>query len=322
MKIPQSVRNTYRQQKEYYDRLKEEVDSLLMSLKDPRWHYESRIKSEESYALKLETGRARADRFEDFFACTLVVENQAKIEAAKKLVLDHFDLEYRKPKYDDFTFKGSESFPFDDLRLYVVYKDDPTVKPTGLQGMLFEVQIKTFLQHAWSIATHDLTYKADSISWAKARIAYQIKAMLEHAEVSIETAESIASLPGLSKNDQITKKLLETIEMLKEFWASEDLPKEVVRLADNVNSLCWSLKIPLDDLRRMIERETSEGRGTATLNLSPFCIIIQTVVNQSPNSLRTFMRLPRSRFKLLIPREVELPDDFDALPQTHIIQVR
>src|SRR6185503_14915453 len=102
MKIPQSVRNAYLQQKEGYERLQAEVDSLLKSLKDPRWHYESRIKSEESYALKLETGRSQVDRFEDFFARTLVVENQARIEAAKKLVQDYFDLEYRRPKYDDF----------------------------------------------------------------------------------------------------------------------------------------------------------------------------------------------------------------------------
>ncbi len=321
MKIPQSVRNAYLQQKEDYERLQNKVDLLLKALKNHRWHYESRIKTEEAYALKLETGRSNGNKLEDFFACTLVVENQTRINAAKDLVLAYFNLKYRRPKSDDFTSKSSDSFPFDDLRLYVEYKDDPILPPTGLEGMLFEVQIKTFLQHAWSIATHDLTYKADSVSWAKARIAFQIKAMLEHAEVSIGTAESIALLPDLSKKDETTKRLIDTINMLKGLWTPEDLPKDMVRLADNVNALCKALEIPLDDLRRMIDRETTLGRGTATLNLSPFCIIIQTIVNQSPDSIRVFMNLPRSRFKLLLPREVEVPDDFTTLPQTHIIQV-
>src|SRR5215213_854291 len=218
MKIPRSVRDVYLEQLEKYQKLKEIVDALVVPLKDARWHYESRVKSEEGYALKLETGRAEVDKFEDFFACTLVVENQARIKSAKNLVLSHFTLKYRRPKYDDFTHKSSESFPFDDLRLYVQYKDDPTLPPTGVDGLLFEFQIKTFLQHAWSIATHDLTYKSDTISWAKARIAFQIKAMLEHAEVSIETAESLALTPDLAKSDSSTKSVSEAIELVKGLW--------------------------------------------------------------------------------------------------------
>ena len=61
------------------------------------------------------------------------------------------------------------------------------------------MQVKTFLQHAWGIATHDLIYKTDDVSWSRQRIAYQIKAMLEHAEMSIQEAGRLAEAVALSK---------------------------------------------------------------------------------------------------------------------------
>jgi hypothetical protein len=322
MKIPLSIRNSYSGQKEKYEKLKYEVDALILSLKNSRWHYESRVKTEEGFALKLETGRAAPDKMEDFFACTLVVENQARIKAAKDLVLIHFPLQYRRPKADDFTHKGSDSFPFDDLRLYVVYKDDPMVKPSGLNGVLFEFQIKTFLQHAWSIATHDLAYKSDTISWAKARIAFQIKAMLEHAEVSIETAESLATMPDLAKSDYSTQAVSEAIDLIKGLWALSDLPKDIVRLARNVASLCKALNIELEELRRIIDRETRAGRGTKTLNLSPFGIIVQSIINQSPGKIKTFLTKNSRDFKLFIPEEVELTSDLGLLDKTNIVSLK
>jgi ppGpp synthetase/RelA/SpoT-type nucleotidyltranferase len=322
MKIPLSVRNAYLEQYENYEKLQREVDALILSLKSPRWHYESRVKSEEGFALKLETGRAAPDKLEDFFACTLVVENQSRIKPATDLVLSHFPLKYRRPNTDDFTHKSSESFPFDDLRLYVEYKDDPTVKPTGLNGILFEFQIKTFLQHAWSIATHDLTYKSDTISWAKARIAYQIKAMLEHAEVSIETAENLALTPDLAKSDSSTKAISEAIELCKGLWAITALPEDIVRLARNVSSLCKALNIGLDELRMIIDRETVAGRGVRTLNLSPYGIIVQSVINQSPIKVKDFLTKYSRDFKIFIPKEVELTPDLDALDKKNIVSLK
>jgi hypothetical protein len=322
MKIPLSVRDAYARQYEKYEKLQKQVDRLVMSLKNTRWHYESRVKTEEGFALKIETGRADPNKLEDFFACTLVVENQARIRPAKDMVLSHFPLKYRRPKADDFTHKSSESFPFDDLRLYVQYKDDPTLPATGLDGVLFEFQIKTFLQHAWSIATHDLTYKSDTISWAKARIAFQIKAMLEHAEVSIETAESLALTPDLAKSDSSTKSVSDAIVMAKGLWPAAQLPEDIVRLARNITSLAKALDISLEELRVIIDKETMESRGTKTLNLSPYGIIVQSVINQTPEKIKSFLSIYSRDFKLFIPKEVELPPDLDALDKKNLVSLK
>ncbi len=321
MKIPHSVREAYTRQLEKYENLRIEVDKLLRSQKEERWHYESRLKTEESYALKLESGRFEADQMEDFFACELVVENQTRISIAEHFVLRHFDPAYRKPQSDGFTHKASNAFPFDDLRLYVRYKDHPTVKPSGLAGLVFEVQIKTFLQHAWWIATHDLTYKSDDISWAKERIAFQIKAMLEHAEVSIGNAESLATTRDLAKDNKVAQKLSEALKLFKELWLPESLPENLVGLAKNTVVLSDELGISLEELKAMVEQENLVGRGALTLNLSPYCILIQTIINQNSQKLRAFLTGRQKKLKILLPKEIELPPELEPLLDERVIRV-
>src|SRR5271155_4774253 len=120
MKIPRSVRDLYGELLPTYERLRNLVDTLLESKIENRWHYEGRLKAEESFALKLETGRVRVPAMpEDFFACTLVVENHARIADAEKLVCELFEIDERRPKKAESTHLAPFSFDFDDLRLYV-----------------------------------------------------------------------------------------------------------------------------------------------------------------------------------------------------------
>ncbi len=167
MKIPQSIRSIYEDLELSYSKLKKLIDYEFKNTLPQEWHYISRLKRTESFALKIESGRYRSiDIFDDFFACTIVVENISKIKTARRFVKKRFEQSYQRPKSDDFTHKNPDSFPFDDLRMYMKWKDNIGSKPTGLEGLLFEVQIKTFLQHAWAIATHDLVYKSDEKNWA------------------------------------------------------------------------------------------------------------------------------------------------------------
>jgi ppGpp synthetase/RelA/SpoT-type nucleotidyltranferase len=228
MKIPRSVRDLYSELLPIYERLKTVVDELIASRKENRWHYEGRLKGEESFALKLETGRVGSPlMLEDFFGCTLVVENHARIADAEKLVGELFDLHERRPSQAISTRLAPCNFDFDDLRLYVRWKDDPAQRPTGLHGRLFEVQIKTFLQQAWGIATHDFVYKTDAVDWAMSRIAFQVKAMLEHAELSIGEARRLTNATLLNRSDRDSEQLQKTIEDIKSRWKPEQLPKDL-----------------------------------------------------------------------------------------------
>ena len=308
MKISKSLRDIHANQKERYGLLQQRVDHVMRLTKDRRWHYESRVKELENFALKVETGRYDdPNELEDFFACTLVVENLGSIAKAERLARTRFKFQERRPKTDKFTSKPSDSFRFDDTRLYVRWKDDPLVRPTGLDGLLFEVQIKTFLAHAWSIATHDLTYKTDEKSWPKERIAFQIKAMLEHAETSIQEATKLAASSSLKKTDELSERISTIIELINDLWPSVALPYDKKLLAENIDSLIRSVGIDLEALRQVLVKETELGRGTNTLNLSPYSTVVQSLFNQELQKMSKYVTGRSHKFKIYIPRELELP---------------
>jgi len=310
MKVPLSVRSAYEEQKEFYENLKRSVDQRIHTKKNPKWHYESRVKSLESYALKLETGRFDDSHdIEDFFACTLVVENHQKLINARDLIEENFLIKSSRPKIINQTHKSSDSFPFDDLRLYVEWIDSGFQKPTGLTGKKFEVQIKTYLQHAWSIATHDLIYKNEEKSWAKERIAYQVKAMLEHAELSIASAETLSQSATLNISDVKTDKICEIIKILKKHWDLERLPRDLVRLSTSTAAILEALDLSTEELDEILDRANQCGRGSKIQNLSPFNIITTSLYEAGKIQTQK-LRKKRGKFKIFITEEQEIPESF------------
>jgi ppGpp synthetase/RelA/SpoT-type nucleotidyltranferase len=312
VKIPASIRSLHGQLLERQSLLKQQVDALVNGRKQMRWHYESRTKELESFALKLETGRvASVKELEDFFACTIVVENRQAIGKALELVRQLFQVEYMRPESMERTSKRATDFPFDDLRVYARWREDESYPRTPVEGILFEIQIKTFLQHAWMIATHDLVYKTERPSWPKARIAFQIKAMLEHAEASILGAEELAALADLKMIDDETSHVLEVLSFVERHWDASQLPKDRVRLAENIVELMKALRVDLSELEGALDKESAEGRGDVTLNLSPYATLLQTILKRFPEKVAEFLKgkerdtKGRRRGRVLVVPEVE-----------------
>ena len=305
MKIPLQLRNIYAEERPRFTLLEERVKEFIVGHKDPRWHYESRVKSLESFALKVETGRcANPARMEDFLGGTLVVRNLQEVGKAEQFVCSEFKLSERRPREEAVTAKSSDSFVFDDLRVYVEWRDG-AARPSGLEGLPFEIQIKTFLQHAWAIATHDLTYKAQEKSWPKERIAFQIKAMLEHAETSILEAEDLASSASLKKVDALTRRVSEVAVLVNRLWPKADLPEDTKRLAENIEKLIWALRVDTTELETIVVEEGAEGRGTNSLILSPYGVIVQSLLNRRPDRLVDYLRRRSGSTKVYLCRELD-----------------
>src|ERR1700761_4537509 len=106
MKVVYSISKLYNEQLAINKKLRKAVDYLINSVKSTKWHYDSRIKEIESFALKLESGRySEPSKLEDFFACMLVVENAAEIKNAIAKLKPYIQIQYRRPLYDNFTHK-------------------------------------------------------------------------------------------------------------------------------------------------------------------------------------------------------------------------
>lgn len=278
MKIPSSIKSLYESQFENQRNLQAFVDEQLRPIATEKdWLYLSRIKGLESFTLKLESGRFnRTTNLEDFFGCSLVIKNENEIDECKSKIEEFFIIKYQRPNSLLEMKKRSDSFPFDDLRLYVTLKPDKALSPKNeiLLGLIFEIQIKTFLQHAWCISTHDLIYKTDLINWNKERIAYQVKALLENAETSIKHADLIAQTVHQRISIEI-KTLNELINVFKEIFDPDLLPKDLRRLAQNALTLTKSINLELQTfITLMKENKVLLNKK----NLTPFASIVSLCI--------------------------------------------
>jgi ppGpp synthetase/RelA/SpoT-type nucleotidyltranferase len=320
MKVNKQIRDLYDDGKSRYARLADEVrDTLKSKVEDRSWFFIARVKELPSFALKLETGRVGDPRaLEDFYACTIVVPTMKVIDDAEKLVLDHFDQSARRPAQDNKTHKSPSEFTFDDLRLYVKRRAQSSGKDEDLTGVIFEVQIKTVLQYAWSIATHDLIYKTDTVSWPKERIAFQVKAMLEHAEIAISEAERISDAHGVAKMDLRTENILFIIDRAKRFWQADALPEDLKRLAENILSLLGTARFPVADLERLLAQEKARV-GLIPRDLSPYAFVLQALAQDTTVGFQDkFARAKKVR--LLIHDGMDIPA-WMKLPHDRIINI-
>lgn len=309
MKINKKLRDIHTEGAERFSRLADEVKKTLKPrVDDNGWFFLCRIKELESFALKMETGRVPdPKKLEDFFACTIVVPTIPQIEQAENLARDLYDFCYRKPPSDQETPKASSSFAFDDLRLYVAQRSLASGRFTDLDGLVFEIQIKTILQHAWTVATHDLIYKSNTVSWPRERIAYQVKAMLEHAEIAIAEASRLAEAPAVAKSDKSNTSILRIIEIIQRIWTSERLPEDVKRLAANIYELSKSCDLTSDRLPALLEAELNRV-GIVPSDLSPYEFVVQALVNSSELNFERKFNRRHIRMRLVIHDGMDLPE--------------
>jgi len=170
----------------------------------------------------------------------------------------------------------------------------------------------------------DLVYKGREVSWPKSRIAYQVKAMLEQAETSIAMVGIAEMASLLDVSDQRSKKLRMIVDALETRWGSERLPEDCVRLANTINELIKDLGFSADQLWQAVDKETKNGRGAETLNLSPYGAIVQSLLAVEFDRMAKYLGETPGRgrrFRVFMPREIELPKGTDRSLFKRVVSV-
>jgi hypothetical protein len=119
MNVPQSIGDIWEGQRSLYEKLRAAIEPLIGGHLHKEWHFVDRVKGQESFAQKVETGRVSDPRqMEDFYACTVVVKNMAEVADAEIMIRNIFDFVARRPPSAAETRLEPHSFDFDHLRLY------------------------------------------------------------------------------------------------------------------------------------------------------------------------------------------------------------
>jgi ppGpp synthetase/RelA/SpoT-type nucleotidyltranferase len=200
----------------------------------------SRIKTIESLAEKIETGRFKKwSELDDLFGCTVIIPNLSQEQQVIKFCQDTFQV--TKTVKRGQNKKSPDTFKFDSTRISARLK---SVEDTNIDNLLsiftviFEIQIKSAFEHAWAVSTHDLVYKSSGIDWKKLRLAAQIKAIVEQLDTMILAFEQISpaiqesDYPEIKRKCQIAAATLELFELNK---IPEELkPKDMTRFCENL----------------------------------------------------------------------------------------
>ena len=141
--------------------------------------------------------------------------------------------------------------------------------------------------------------------------------MLEHAEVSISEINNLQNSPIIKKMDKRSREIRYIIKILNTYWSKSDLPKNLVRLAENIYQLLNQLKLQVYDLQLLLTPVLSEDNKVLTKNLSPYFTILQLIIDQKPNSISTFLN-SKSKKKIVIPPEIDFQNSSNS---TKIIRI-
>lgn len=249
------IKNEYERAYPFVEILYNKVRETLFSYCSGKGYaFTDRIKTIDSLSEKIETGRYQNwNDLDDLYACTIIIPN---------LSLEPEVLSYLKRTFKQVALRkrGSASkapdvFRFDSTRYIGNLKQNGVANE--LSKINFEIQIKTAFEHAWSVSTHSLVYKANDIDWKLLRLAAQLKSSVEQLDMIVSGARQMNihitehNWPEITLKKYILKK---TNEFLLNSSVPDELkPKDSSRFSENL----YSFFLPLVKDDRVPHRKIS-----------------------------------------------------------------
>lgn len=177
--IPHAVRQKYDSESDQINDIRAVVGETIRNFcTDNGFPYVERIKELSSVAEKLETGRFSTwSSIDDLFGCIIVIPTLSHEEHVIEFLSKAFQTVQTRLRGE--TKKPPDQFRFEATRFYGRLKHPS--KDQRDSGVIFEVQIRSAFEHAWSAATHHI-YKSDKIDWKAKRLVAQLKAAVEQLD--------------------------------------------------------------------------------------------------------------------------------------------
>lgn len=306
MGVPQAVQAGYDQALVAVKAVQAIVGSTVL-----RWAagndylFKERIKTVSSTAEKIESGRFDSWRMlDDLYACTVVVPTLSHVEGV---------VDFLEAAFETYEIRGQgvarkppDVFRFDSTRFIGRLREqEGGDRPEGADAVLFEVQILTAFEYAWSVATHDLVYKGTSVDWRRDRLAAHLRAAAEEADILISSFEETAGAIRVSPHAD-TERVERIIGYFRGELEKGSLPESLeplswVRFGENVLELVKSFRrTTVDNVLEGVFSETAVmlGEGPAPRTGSLFQLVVGVIIrSHGRNALRGFVVIDSSELR-------------------------
>jgi hypothetical protein len=253
-----------------------DVDAVLGSYASRyRYLYQSRLKDRESYLQKLETGRFADSDFDDVLGCTLIVPTPSAIDTCIRAL--PAALEVLGKRGPDTRNKEPTVFRFDE---WILKCRLSRANPASGVGRPFELQVTTVTLHAWSRATHDLVYKGDRIDWRRERLAAQLRALAEQADLLY--SEFLRVSPSIPQGRSDNSRSLLAVGLALQRWIDGALipkariPSSRVRFAESLVDLGDATKV--STRRILAQADRWLRRNPYPVSLSPYQVCLGAIL--------------------------------------------
>ncbi|MBB6095641.1 ppGpp synthetase/RelA/SpoT-type nucleotidyltransferase [Povalibacter uvarum] len=259
MIVPLAVDLKYKQSNPILLEIAERARSIVLrKLEGTGYAFIGRQKEPGSLAEKIESGRYQAwSELDDLYACTIVVPTSAEEPEILEFLRGAFrEIQTRKRGS---ALKDPSTFRYDSTRFIATLR--PTLipePPDALSRQRFEVQVRTAFEHAWTVATHSIVYKGDSIDWRRLRLIAQLKAATEQMDSLIAGFDQAAELITEENWPEIShRRAIE--QMFRARFTNGDIPRDCepaswVRFSENVYTLIRAAV----GARRFVERDVMD----------------------------------------------------------------
>jgi ppGpp synthetase/RelA/SpoT-type nucleotidyltranferase len=315
MIVPQQVRNLYNKESTNIEKTEMKVKETLINYceENKGFAFLSRKKDLRSLAEKIETGRYKSwSQIDDLFACSIIIPTLDLEDEVIKFLTDVFEVVQIKKRGD--SQKPPYEFRFDSTRFIGRLKLIPELESEI--NILFEVQIRSAFEHAWSVTTHALAYKTENIDWKLLRLAAQLKASVEQLDTLIlgftESASHITEhkFDEIDIKSSISKFFKDKIETQKSI-PEELKPQDWSRFTDNfynllraANSHREKMGVFADSALNIIDKEIAGitiNEFSRSVSLLQFLIGILSKYEFLPNDLRNYSALITPELEIIFP---------------------